>query len=285
MKTALHITLLFFGLFLLSQCESGKEVETSAGKLLAEVGNKKLFISELEGMIPANASQEDSSLIINALIERWAREAVLLNEAEMNVPNDLNINKLVRDYRSSLVKGNYESILIEQHLDSLVTEEELVNFYENSKAQFSLEQPILRCRFLKIAKTDAGLENLKSRWKKYSEEENPAYIEEYAKQHAVFYKLKDAEWYDLSEIALALPEGKLTSSNVGGKKTMEFSDESYQYLYHPLEVIKSDNEPPFDYVKSKIKRVILHRRKQALLDAKKEEIYNRELQRNAVKVY
>jgi hypothetical protein len=38
-------------------------------------------------------------------------------------------------------------------------------------------------------------------------------------------------------------------------------------------------------VEDKAKRVILHQRKQKLLDEKKEEMYQRELRRNNVKVY
>ena len=97
--------------------------------------------------------------------------------------------------------------------------------------------------------------------------------------------MKEILWYDLSEISQELPPGKLTSTNLRSKKETITSDEQFQYFYFPLETIEKNAEPPFDYVKNKIKRVILHRRKQALLNSKKEEMYERQLRRNAVKIY
>ena len=285
LKTALNFLLLFSIILLIFRCTPTAENNSAADRLLAEVGSKKLYLSELDGMIPVNGSSEDSSLVINALVERWAREAVLLTEAEMNVPKGLNIDKLVRDYRSSLVKSNYETILVEQLLDSLVTEQELTTFYEAGKEQFSLDEPILRCRFIKIDKTLAEIEQMKSWWKDYSKDENATVLKEYAKQNASISKLKEETWYDLSEISQELPAGKLTSSNLKSKKEIVTSDEQFQYFYFPLETIEKNAEPPFDYVKNKIKRVILHRRKQALLNSKKEEMYARELRRNSVKIY
>ena len=40
-----------------------------------------------------------------------------------------------------------------------------------------------------------------------------------------------------------------------------------------------------EYLESKIKRVILHQRKQKLLEDKKAEMYARETRRNNIKIY
>jgi hypothetical protein len=117
--------LLLMGCFY--SCSEVNSVENSKDRLLAQVGSKSLYISEMEGMFPEGISGEDSVLVIESYVGRWVREAAILNEAERNIPADLNINKMVRDYRASLVRSNYEKILVEQLLDSVVTEQELVN--------------------------------------------------------------------------------------------------------------------------------------------------------------
>ena len=68
--------ILLFAFFVFGCNPNAEYVDDS--KLLAEVGNQKLYLSELDGMIPNTSTSEDSSLIINALVERWAREAVML---------------------------------------------------------------------------------------------------------------------------------------------------------------------------------------------------------------
>ncbi|MFN6071273.1 MAG: hypothetical protein ACK489_03305, partial [Bacteroidota bacterium] len=102
----LLVCLVFFGY------SCSEDIQTKNGNFqLARVYNKSLYIKDLEGMFPPGTSAYDSSLITNAYTQRWVREAVLLYEAENNLPKDLNIDRLVRDYRSSLVRNNYEQVL------------------------------------------------------------------------------------------------------------------------------------------------------------------------------
>lgn len=78
------------------------------------------------------------------------------HEAEVNLPPDLNIDKLVRTYRASLITHNYEVALAEQLLDSTISQAELNDFYEKIKSSISWKRlsfvAILlksSCRYLK----------------------------------------------------------------------------------------------------------------------------------------
>ncbi|MDF1867360.1 MAG: hypothetical protein P1U70_21170, partial [Saprospiraceae bacterium] len=148
LKHTLIFSLLFLG-FLLQNCTSDTSPKKD-DRQLAQVYNKTLYLSEMAGMIPEGMTSEDSTLIIEAYVNRWIKDAVLMHEAERNYPKDLDIDKLVRDYRASLVRLNYEQTMVQQSLDSIITEEELNDFYENNKAQYQLETPIMKCQFIKI---------------------------------------------------------------------------------------------------------------------------------------
>ena len=189
-------------LVLLIGCNDQSKKSIDNSKLLAKVGDKELRISELEGMVPYNATSEDSSLIINALVERWAKEAVMLNEAEKNVPEDLNIDRLVEDYRASLLKNNYEGILIEQLLDSVVTKNDLNQFYESHKAQFVLDEPIVRCYLLKTASNAPELNKARVWWNKLPEQTNLKDIQRFAKEHGTLSKLDESKWIEVSSCLL-----------------------------------------------------------------------------------
>ena len=131
---------------------------------LAKVFSKKLFLSELEGMVPEGATSEDSTKIINAEVERWTRETLLMLEAEKNIPADLNIDELVRDYRMSLVRYNYEQYLVETQLDSVISDQEILTYYEENKEQYQLQSSILRCFLIKVPKSSPNLGQLRSWW-------------------------------------------------------------------------------------------------------------------------
>ncbi len=90
----------------------GKPDPNAGDTVLAQVHKKTLRLSELEGMFPEDATTDDSLIIRQAFIRRWIRETALEYEAERNLPPDLNIDRMVREYRSSLVSSHYEEVLI-----------------------------------------------------------------------------------------------------------------------------------------------------------------------------
>ncbi len=272
-------------LIIMIGCNNQSKNNIDNSKLLAKVGDKELRISALEGMIPYNATTEDSSLIINALVERWAKEAVMLNEAERNVPEDLNIDRLVEDYRASLLKNNYESILIEQLLDSVVTQNDLEQFYESHKAQFVLDEPIVRCYLLKTASSATDLNKARTWWNKLPNQENLQDIQRFANEHGTLSKLDESIWYETSALIEEMPAGFMTASNIHTKKTFVQSKEGSTYFFHLIQILKKDATPPLEYLASEIKRVILHQRKQKFLEDKKAEMYARETRRNNIKFY
>jgi hypothetical protein len=251
-------------------------------KLLAQVYNKNLYLSELEGVVPEGTTPGDSVLLVSAYTQRWVHEQLLMYEAERNIPKDLNIDKLVRDYRASLVRYNFEEQLIAQKLDSTVNEVELKNFYENNKDQFQLESTILKCQLLKVP-ASAPQSELNKLWYGRSDLD-AAKLVSFAKQWAALALLDKNKWYKLDEIAAFLPKGTLNTDNVGSRREGTLSDGDYRYYYRVLENVQGKTTAPFDYVREQASKVILHRRKQELLEKWKEDLYQKELRRENIKI-
>lgn len=253
-------------------------------KMLAKVHNKTLFLSELGGLFPEGTTGNDSLLIINAYTERWIREALLLYEAEQNIPTDLNIDKLVRDYRASLIKNNYEQILEREMLDSVVTADELSQFYQQHREQFQLEQPLLRCYLVKLPLDAPNAAQLRKWWNS----NNPrdfAEMVQYANQYATVHLLEDSVWYEADKIDLQLPHNAINLDDISDKREFQIRDGRFQYYYKLLEWRDRKSVAPLTHVKDQIRKLILYRRKQKLLEDTKEELYNREMRRNNIQVF
>lgn len=274
------IFFLFAGIFCW-QC--GKSDAPKEGdKLLATVYNKNLYLSELKGIVPEGVTKEDSVLIVSAYTQRWAREQLLMYEAERNIPKDLDIDELVRSYRASLVRYNFEEKIIAEKLDSTISEAELKAYYENNKDQFQLENTILKCLLLKLP-LQAPQTEINKLW--YSR--NPAdegKLKVFSKQWAALALLDREKWHKLEDIAALLPKGTLNADNIGSRREGTLSDGDYRYYYRVLEVAQGKTTAPFDYVKEQASKVILHKRKQELLEKWKEDLYQAELRRENVKI-
>ncbi|MBV6428192.1 MAG: hypothetical protein KIPDCIKN_02718 [Haliscomenobacter sp.] len=269
---------------LLFSCQMGKGKENGANRLLAKAYGKELRISEMEGMFPPETSGEDSLLIINAYVQRWIRETLLLHEAERNLPKDLNIDKLVLDYRASLIKNNYEQVLVEQLLDSTITKEELQEFYERNKDQYQLETPIVRCYFIKVPSSAPEQDSL-NRWWNNPNERNLVRLNRYCDRYAVAHILNDSTWHRVDELASAMPEGTLSVDNIDSRREFRQSDDSFQYFFRLLELRNSREIAPLAYIESQARKFILHVRKTKLLEQKREDLYEVAMRRKEVQLF
>lgn len=266
-----------------TQCQPAEENEEE-DRLLARVYNKSLYISDMDGMFPEGISGSDSSAIIDAYVERWIREALLLHEAERNIPSDLNIDKLVRDYRASLIRHSYEQILVEQLLDSTVTQAELNTFYENNKEQYQLETPIVRCYFVKVPRPVPEAAELRQLWNSNEPEDYDALVQ-YCNQYATAHLLEDSIWYNVEDLALNMPKGAVTVDNISSIRDFSQRDDQFQYYFKVFELKNIKEIAPLSYIEGQARKVILHRRKLKLLEDQKEQMYEVEMRRNNIKLY
>jgi hypothetical protein len=264
----------------LASCTPVEETTEENDVELAKVFSKKLFLSELEGMVPEGATPEDSTKIINAEVERWTRETLLMQEAEKNIPADLNIDELVRDYRMSLIRHNYEQFLVETQLDSVISEQEIAQYYEKNKEQYQLQSNILRCFLIKVPKSAPNINQLQTWWPG-NNPDNFKKMKDYAAQNADFYMLDPKAWYQQSDLKTQVPN----SYSLNPNQNLNQSDENYFYFLKVLEKKSSKELAPLGYIQDQIKKVILHKRKMVLLDQRKEELYDRETSKNNVKIF
>ena len=283
MKSRFYFLLLIGGCWCLG-CTPKTEVVQDNDTLLAKAHKQSLYLSDLEGMFPAGSTREDSTLFVNAFVERWVRERLLLHEAELNVPHDVNIDALVRDYRSTLVLHNYEKILIESDLDSTITEAEIQTFYDENKDEYQLKNPIIRCQFLKIPVSAPNIDQVTTWWQ--STDENDAIrLMNYCNKNAEIYYLNEKNWSEIDKIAKHLPKGVLTNANVHTQKNYQHKDENYLYILKVLEVVSNNQPLPIGYIENRAKKVILHQRKIKLIEDKKEALYEAEVNRNNVQIF
>jgi len=280
-----RIVYFFTGVLLLGLMSCQPPQEEQEDRLLATVYNKSLYLSELDGMFPEGTTSQDSTLIIQAYTDRWVREAILLHEAERNIPTDLNIDKLVRDYRASLIRHNYEQILVQKLLDSTIAQQELLDFYEKNKEQYQLETPIARCYFVKLPLPVENENELRRWWQNPDQDNNFEKLVEFASIHAQAHHLVDSTWQRVEDVAIELPSGTLTVDNVTSKRDFILRDDNFLYFFKLFEVKNKKEIAPLGYIQDQARKVILHRRKMKLLEEKNDDMLDLALERKNVEIF
>ena len=64
----------------------------------------------------------------------------MYDNARRNISNLDEINKLVEEYRKSLIIHEYEQALVSQRVNEKISEKELLAFYEKYKSQMILDK-------------------------------------------------------------------------------------------------------------------------------------------------
>lgn len=275
--------LLFLAVFCFGACQkSGPHSKND--RQLGRIYGKTLYLSDMDGMLPEGITGEDSTVIINTYVRYWMREMALLHEAEQNIPQDLNLEKLVADYRASLVKNNYGNLVMNRLLDSTVTNQQLQDFYEKNKDQYLLETPILRCRFIKAPRNAPGSDKAQDWWNS-NKNSDFAELARWCSQHAAVHHLQDSTWYNVDDIAAYMPQGTLTVDNVENRRDFIQRDDNFVYYFKLLEVVRKKEIAPLSYIEDQARKVILHKRKTELLEDLKDKLYQEALRKKDLEVF
>ena len=266
----------------LASCDRAEPLEDDP--ILARVHQKELHLSELDGMFPRNATGADSVLIIGSFVNRWTKNAALQWEAERNLPADLNIDRLVRDYRSSLVSSHYEELLVSSRLDSAISDTELSNYYEDNKQRYLLERPIVRCYLIRVPYPIQEEESLQTYWNNGKITDTLA-LKNYCERFAEVSLLETEDWYSLDDIAAQLPKSTLTANNVNSKKEFSLQEGGYRYYFRLLEVKPRLEVAPLSYVADQARSMILQNRKLDVVEQARNDIYQRELRKSNIEIF
>lgn len=82
-----------------------------------------------------------------------------------------------------------------------------------------------------------------------------------------------------------MPKGTLTTDNAGSRREGTLNEGGFRYYYRVLEVRQGQTTAPYDFVREQASKVILHRRKQQILDQWQKDVFDTELRRENVKIF
>lgn len=272
-------------LALLTMTSCKHEVEHGGKTPLVQVGDNFLYLEEVTQALPYGISGNDSVAMVAEFVRKWVEEQILYEKAEHNVKGDERIERMVADYRRTLVLNNYEHMLLQQKMPEELSEEELQKYYNDNKQLFILEEAVVKGVFIKAPLTSPGLKDLK-RWYKDNSDESLEQLEAYAFRNAVIYDYFYEHWVPLSYL-----EGKIfvdlaaLANDFAAQRDIEVKDEEYCYLLHIEDYVMKGQAKPYDLARHEIIDLLANSRKVEFMDRVKKDLYNQSVGKNRIKYY
>ena len=239
--------------------------ELLSGEVVARAGSHKLHREQLESYIPTGVSREDSINLAHQYINAWAEDLLMLDMAEEQLSDaEKDVSAELEDYRRTLLKYRYEQRYIEQRLDTLITDEEIVRYYNANQGKFRLERPIVKARYLILPAGSKNLSTLRSLISS-DDEESVAEAASLSATSAIRYVDAAGTWQDALLLAqdLGMDYGKMMTSLKG--QFVEWTDENkVLHLACLVDMVPEGKTAPLEYCTPRIRDLILSGRKHEL---------------------
>lgn len=278
-----------FLLIAFSSCQFfdfGKK-ENTIEKPIASVNNNYLYSKDIETLIPSNLSEKDSVLIARSIINNWAVQELLKQKAEENLTQQENTtyNKLVQDYKESLLVNGYKERLIQQQLDTVISEDEIDVYYDANNVNFRLNEELIKIKYLHFGNNLLDQKEIIKHFK--SDDYDDLIALENQELNFKAINLNDSTWIRLEDVLLKIPKFKEESREYLLKKSkyIQKEDSLGLYLVAVKDVLKRNDIAPKNYITPTIKQMILHKRKLELIRDIEKTLLNDAIQNKNFKEY
>jgi len=233
-------------------------------KVVARVGEHKLYRSEVLAVLPGGISSEDSTNLSLRYINSWAADYVYMDIAEKQLSKrEKNVTVELEDYRRALLKYRFEQLYIRERLDTEVSDEEIKAYYDKSNPV--LQVPVVKARFLRMSADSPNLDRMRHLICS-SDSSDLILADSLSYTTADKYTDYGGKWIDMLTLAhdFGTDYGTLLSQKNG--PWIEVTDDYGKIdIAYVVDFARAGTAAPLEYSADEIREMIIGSRKNALV--------------------
>lgn len=256
-------------------CNKLKLYSFDKGEVIASVGDKELYAADVAGLIEPGLPARDSLAALQAIVETWVRKEVKASAAEAALSDKAHdIDEMVNQYRGTLLTYKYEQEWLAGRLDTAVSAKQTEEYYTENRDGFRLAGPIVKAR---IARIPAGLRQgrkLEDMFRSERESDRADFLNICQKNQ---YRVDDfsSEWTDFSTVIQHIPFSQSNFDDfLRTRKYYEVEDDQYKYMMAVDAYRPTGDYSPMERETSNIRKIILNKRRQGLLQNMEDSLYH-----------
>ncbi len=275
----------FIAFCCLTSCKFFKETDDRAP--VARVNESYLYEEDIKDLVAEGTSAEDSVLIVNSFVTRWATQLLLLSGSERNLPQSKqeDFNKLVDQYKKDLYTKAYLEALVKKSIDTIVTHAEADAFYQSNKETFKLNDELIKFRYISLPLSAVYTDEITKRLVRFSAKDKK-FLDSISVQFKS-YSLNDSIWIKASQASRKIPVINSENKKELLKKSnfIQLKDSLGLYLMQINDVRLQNDYAPLAYVKPTINQIIINRRKLELIKELEKDITKDAIKNDQFEIY
>jgi len=246
---------------LVTSCHFFKKVDDRVA--VARVNDTYLYYDDIKDLVSEGTSKEDSILLVQNFINKWATQQLFVDGAMRNLSEEQQaaFNKLVVQYKNDLFTKAYIEALVKRSIDTSVTRAEAEVYYNLNKEVFKLNEDLLKFRYIHVNENIINYKNIEQKFKRFNLEDRKE-LDSLSIQFKS-YSLKDSIWVKASQVVDKIPVITPENRDQLLKKSnfIELKDSLGVYLMQINDVLLRNDTAPLEYVKPTIDQIVINKRK------------------------
>lgn len=253
---------------------------------LAKVYGKTLYLHEVERLAPENITGDDSAAFYKLYVERWVTRQLKLNEAEqLFSSSEADIEAMVEEYRQSLLIRKLEQYYVDRSIDTLFSDSDISEYYNSHLSDFKSTRTWVKGRVLRFPDGARQSKKLLDLMRSPSSERQKDLEDICLKQGYAMDTFQT--WTDYEEFLSYLPALRTqdNTSLVNSYDVQQMRDSHFRYYFQITACRRAGEAMPLEMVKETIRRILFKQRQSELLIEHEEELHERALLENKIKIY
>ena len=255
------------------------------GPIVARMSDRTLAAADVDAMIPATASAQDSATMAQAIIRNWVVQNLMLEKAELNLSEEaLDVERRLEEYRRSLITYAYQEELVRQKLDTIVPDTLIERYYKENSQNFELSENIVRAIVIKWPKKDRDTDKVR-KWMRSTDEGERQMLIDLCNQRALMMHLDDQTWLKVDELLGKLPKlPQLDAEYLNTHRSSALEMEDGVLLIEVLEAKYGKSVAPLEFERDNIRHIILNKRKLELIRQLEKGIFDEAVAKNKFEI-
>lgn len=257
--------------------------------VIARVGGELLTVQDISAVVPSNLKGDDSLSFVKQYTDKWLVRQLKVNEAdELFSGTEKDIEKLVEDYRQTLLTSKVDQYYIDQQMSDDVSQEDITEYYNTHKSQFLLDRTLVKGRILRFDATYRQSAKLKTQMQKAatSQNDDKAFSDLCAKNNFLLIDNR-SEWVNFADFLsnLPIPQSQNNEPLLDKMGVQELKIGSDCYYFDFTSVCRKGNVAPLEIVSDNIRRILITQRRSQIIKSHEEQILKSALEGGDAKVY
>lgn len=253
-------------------------------EVVARVGESQLFRSEVD-VVTKGLTGADSLSLAENYVDQWVRCEVKMQEAESILAAEMSeVEKMVAEYRTSLLSNRLEQKYLAGRLDTLITDSVVRSYFESHRKEFVIDRTILKGRIVRLPDNYRQSVKLFNLMGSKNKDKQKDFLDLCKKNNFELHTFDS--WVDFSEFLSYLPvrRDKNYDYILSGGEIRQMADADSKYFIEITDVLRKGEPAPYERVEELVRRLLYNRRRGEIVTLYNDSLYNAALVEGRIRI-